>query len=101
MKSNNNKMWVVKASGHCMEPAIIEGDILVVKSIMAKSEIMVNDIIICKIPEGFGCHRLIKIETMGNEDFYITKGDTRLYCDAPIKYDDIVGKVITIIGKNH
>lgn len=86
-----------------MWPALKKGDMVFIKGIASKDEIKEGDIIVYKNPpstgtgqtSGFTIHRVIEI----NEDTAITKGDANNVSDSPVKYNEIIGKAVTIKGK--
>lgn len=78
-----------------MWPALKKGDLILIKGVENKEEIKEGDIIVYQNPEGFTIHRIIEI----NEDTVITKGDANNVSDSPVKYDEIIGKAVTIKEK--
>lgn len=78
-----------------MWPALKRGDLILVKGINDKEEIKEGDIIVYKNPKGFTIHRVIKL----NEDTLVTKGDANNVKDKPVKYEDVIGKLLTSNGK--
>lgn len=78
-----------------MWPSLKKGDLVVIKGITNKNEINLNDIIVYKNPKGFTIHRVIELRG----DTLITKGDANNVSDAPIAYDEVIGKALTIKGK--
>jgi len=75
-----------------MWPALKKGDLVLIKGIENKNEISLGDIIVYKNPEGFTIHRVIEF----NEDTLITKGDANNADDAPVSYEEIIGKALTM-----
>ena len=78
-----------------MWPSLKKGDFILIKGVESKEEIGVGDIVVYKNPKGFTIHRVIKM----NEDTFVTKGDANNVEDAPVSYDEIIGKPITINDK--
>ena len=78
-----------------MWPALKTGDMVFIKGIENKDEIKVGDIIVYKNPLGFTIHRVIEI----NENIIITKGDANNVSDAPVKFEEIIGKTLDFNNK--
>jgi len=78
-----------------MWPALKKGDFILIKGVDSKAEIDVGDIIVYKNPKGFTIHRLIEKK----EDTVITKGDANNVKDAPVRYEEIIGKIFTVNNK--
>ena len=77
-----------------MWPALKEGSLVFIKSV-DKSEIKVGDIVVYKNDKGFTIHRVAELR----ENDLTTKGDANFQKDAPAKYEDIIGKTLTVWGK--
>ena len=75
-----------------MSPTIEVGDIVIVK---ITKEIEKNDIIIYKENNSYIAHRLIEKK----DNLLVAKGDANNSKDKPIKYEDIMGKVILTVPK--
>ena len=78
-----------------MWPEIKKGDLILIKGVDSKEEIKIDDIVIYKNPKGFTIHRVIKM----NEDTLVTKGDANNVEDAPVRYEEVIGKPLTISNK--
>jgi len=78
-----------------MWPALKKGDLILIKGIAGREDIKEGDIIVYKNPKGFTIHRVIKT----NENTVVTKGDANNVSDAPIKYEEIIGKTLTFNQK--
>ena len=79
-----------------MWPVLKRGDLILIRGVAdAKEEVEVDDIIVYRNPKGFTIHRVIKL----NEDTLVTKGDANNVADNPIKYEDIVGELLTFNEK--
>jgi len=78
-----------------MWPALKQGDLILIKGVSSKEEIQIGDIIVYRNPKGFTIHRVIKL----NENTLITKGDANNVEDAPVKYEEVVGKTVTLNNK--
>ncbi len=82
----SNSMW----------PVYTEGDLVVIEGVK-KEELKVGDIIVFTQLDGpgFTIHRIVKLE----KDNLTTKGDANFEPDAPIKYEQVAGRGVTIRGK--
>ncbi|OGM09337.1 signal peptidase I [Candidatus Woesebacteria bacterium RBG_13_36_22] len=74
-----------------MWPSLKKGDLVFIKGIENKDEIKQGDIIVYKNAKGFTIHRVAQL----NEETVVTKGDANNTSDAPVRYEDIVGKTVT------
>lgn len=79
-------------SSDSMWPALKQGDLVFIKGIKDKEEIEMGDIVVYKNERGFTIHRVIRL----NENSLITKGDANNKEDSPVKYEDVVGKAVTL-----
>ncbi len=77
-----------------MWPALKEGSLVFIKSVK-KEEIGVGDIVVYRNSKGFTIHRVAELR----ENDLTTKGDANFQKDAPVKYEDIVGKTLTVWGR--
>jgi signal peptidase len=77
-----------------MWPNLKQGDMVFIKGVSSKNEINVGDIVVYKNPMGFTIHRVIQ----KNASTIITKGDANNVDDAPVKYEDLVGKTLAYRG---
>lgn len=75
-----------------MEPVHSINDLIVTKE---KKIYEIDDIITYKSGDKFVTHRIIE----ATEDGFITKGDANNGPDAPIKTEDIEGKIVFVIPK--
>lgn len=78
-----------------MWPELKKGDLILIKGINSKEDINIGDVIVYSNIKGFTIHRVIEM----NEDSLITKGDANNVKDSPIKYEEIIGKALTINEK--
>ncbi len=77
-----------------MWPSLKQGDLVLIKGIKDKSQIQEGDIVVYENPQGFTIHRVVKIY----EDRIITKGDANNIADAPVNFDEIIGKAVVLRG---
>lgn len=78
-----------------MWPELKKGDLILIKGISSKDEISIGDIIVFKNPKGFTIHRVVKL----NENTLVTKGDANNVEDTPIKYEEIIGEIVSFGNK--
>ncbi|MCK4592225.1 signal peptidase I [Candidatus Parcubacteria bacterium] len=72
-----------------MWPELKQGDLIFIEY-ADKDSLAVGDIVVFKNEKGFTIHRIIEL----NEDTLKTKGDANNVADAPIKYNEIVGRTL-------
>ena len=79
-----------------MWPALKEGELVFIQGVK-KEEIKVGDIIVYRggAGGGFVIHR---VERLG-EGTLITKGDANFTEDAPVKYENIVGRTLYLLNR--
>jgi len=75
-----------------MWPELKKGDLILIKGIQGKEDISIGDVVIYNNVRGFTIHRVIRM----NENSLVTKGDANNIEDSPIKYEEIIGKTLTI-----
>jgi signal peptidase I len=79
-----------------MWPALSEGDLVFIRGV-AKEQLAEGDIIVYRNPNGgsFTIHRIVSLTA----DTLVTKGDANFNPDAPISYNDVIGKTVTVRGR--
>ncbi|MFN3396458.1 MAG: signal peptidase I [Thermodesulfovibrionales bacterium] len=89
--------------GSSMFPVLSTGDSIVVSP---PDDLKKGDIILYRDKGNLVCHRIVKVVKrsvpQANDDgrvYYITRGDSLFYDDAPVSVDDIIGKVSVIERK--
>jgi len=87
----NNEQPTLTVISHSMYPALNRGDLILVKG-TTPQEIEVGTVVVFHHKEGLAVHRVVQIKG----DTIVTKGDANPEPDAPITYDDIVGRVPAI-----
>ena len=85
---------IAAVTSSSMWPALSAGDLVVIRG-TEKADLRVGDIVVWRHDGGFTIHRIVEL----NEDTIITKGDANFPKDAPVKYEDVVGKTVTFRGK--
>ncbi len=79
-----------------MWPVLKEGDLVFIQGIL-KEEIEVGDVIVYQngARGGFTIHRVVEL----NETTLVTKGDANFTEDAPVEYENVVGRTLSLFGK--
>lgn len=77
-----------------MWPVLKRGDLILIEGV-SKDDLTVGDIVVWKNTEGFTIHRV----TVLNQKTLVTKGDGNFEDDAPVRYEDVVGRAFKIRGK--
>ena len=77
-----------------MWPALKEGDLVLIKAV-TQEELEINDVIVYQNEKGFTIHRLVKL----NEETLVTKGDANNVNDSPVKYEQVVGRIVEFRDK--
>ena len=81
-------------STESMEPELKKGDAIIIKKV-AEDQLRVNDIVTFKINGEIITHRIVRIDDVNSEKFYITKGDNNNVEDSDeLRFSDIEGKQI-------
>lgn len=84
---------VIRSRGRSMQPAIPDGAYLEVRTV-AFDELAIGDIVVYRYAGEVFCHRLIK--KTGRR--CVLKGDTLLAADPPVVWDQVIGRVTTLIN---
>jgi len=82
------------APGHSMHPVIRHGDVLLVAPL--KHLARIGDILLylaCGRPVA---HRLIAVESEGNDAVLLLKGDSAAFPDLPVRPDQMLGRVFAV-----
>ena len=89
-----------RAPGTSMHPTIRHGDIITVEPV-APFKLKKRDIILYRFQRGFIAHRIVNIEEReGCGLTFILQGDASVRCDAPVKPEQVLGKVV-FLERNH
>jgi len=80
-----------------MWPALDEGDLVFIQGLDDPREVKEGDIIVFRNGErgNLTIHRIVRLK----EKELVTKGDANFSEDAPISYEDIVGRTFNVGGK--
>lgn len=96
-KFDTPSFYIYKAyliSTESMEPELKKGDAIIIKKV-AEDQLRVNDIVTFKINGEIITHRIVRIDDVNSEKFYITKGDNNNVEDSDeLRFSDIEGKQI-------
>jgi signal peptidase I len=84
----------IKAHGYSMYPSIKPGSLIIIEPLRQKGNPVPGEIIAIKRENGMVVHRLIRIQIKDGVRFYIARGDSNAYADAPITIDRIAGRVV-------
>ena len=78
-----------------MWPALDRGDIVFIKE-TSPEEIKVGTILVFHHGSGLAIHRVVHLDG----DTIVTKGDANRTVDSPITFDDVVGRLPTLWGRD-
>lgn len=81
------------APGHSMYPTIMANETIMVEPI-DPGTVRLGDIVLYRTNSRLVAHRVIGIENEIND--FVLRGDASLTCDASVKSEQILGKVISI-----
>ena len=89
-----------RAPGTSMHPTIRHDDVITVEPIEPNT-LKRGDIILYRFKSGFIAHRIVNIEE-GNDSglTFILRGDASTTCDAPVKPEQVLGKVVGLERDN-
>ncbi|MFC1958956.1 signal peptidase I [Chloroflexota bacterium] len=90
LKADEPMMTVLSES---MWPILTRGDLIFVKGIDPE-DVKLGDVIIFRHGDGVAVHRVVRI----TKDRLTTKGDANNVEDAPITFDDVVGRLPIVLG---
>jgi signal peptidase I len=78
-----------------MWPELKKGDLVFIQGAKNKESVKIGDIVVYRNQKGFTIHRVVRV----GENAIITKGDANIISDAPVKYEDIIGKAVVFRDK--
>ena len=79
-----------------MHPTIRHGDVITVEPVTT-SNLKGRDIILYRRQSDFIAHRIVKIEERDGRGLtFIVRGDASVTCDAPVKPEHVLGKVVCL-----
>ncbi len=77
-----------------MWPVLKTGDLILIQG-AKKEDIRIGDVVVWKNVNGFTIHRVVQL----TDKILVTKGDGNFKEDEPVKYEDVVGKAVSVNGK--
>jgi hypothetical protein len=83
-----------RAEGTSMHPAIHDGDEITVAPI-STAEVVKGDVLLCRHGHRMLAHRVVGIIGHGADRCFDLRGDAKAGCDAPVRADAVVGRVIS------
>jgi signal peptidase len=85
-----------RAPGTSMHPTIRHGDLITVEPV-APCNLKRGDIILYRLQNDFIAHRLVNIEERNGCGLtFFLRGDASTTCDAPVKPEQVLGKVVCL-----
>jgi signal peptidase len=79
-----------------MHPTICHGDVITVEPV-APAKLKRGDIILYLFKNGFIAHRIVNIKKKtGCGRTFILRGDGSTICDAPVRPEQVLGKVVFV-----
>jgi signal peptidase len=85
-----------RAPGTSMHPTIRHGDLITVEP-FAPANLKRGDIILYRLQKSFVAHRLVNIEERNGCGLtFFLRGDASTTCDAPVKPEQVLGKVVRV-----
>lgn len=88
----------LRAQGCSMFPTVRPGDVLVVERVSLQ-QVRVGDVVVMARDSGFVSHRVISIGKDAGGGLLMTRGDTSVVDDLPVRESDFVGRVGHVIRK--
>ena len=89
-----------RAPGTSMHPTIRHGDLITVEPV-EPCNLKNGDIILYHLQNSFIAHRIVNIEDQNGCGLsFILRGDASAGCDAPVKPEQVLGKVVSL-ERNH
>ena len=89
-----------RAPGTSMHPTIRHGDVITVEPV-APSKLKKGDIILHRFQGDIIAHRIVNIEEKNGCGLtFILRGDASTTCDAPVKPEQVLGKVVGLERDN-
>ncbi|MDO8615493.1 MAG: signal peptidase I [Dehalococcoidia bacterium] len=82
-------------SSQSMWPTLKKGDLIFLEGVDKPDDLQVGDIIAFQHPKGITVHRILEIKG----DIITTKGDGNPAEDKAIRFDQVVGRVLTVGGR--
>lgn len=77
-----------------MWPTLKQGDLVLIKGVN-KEELQVGDVVVYQNEMGFTIHRIVKMDG----ETLVTKGDANNINDSPVKYEQLIGRLVEVRSK--
>lgn len=87
---NNKNYVIVSIKGNCMEPYIMPGTIISIKSIK-NITIHCNSIILFSRERRLYLHRVIEVLYINDDKYFLTKGDNAILLDRLVSEEQVIG----------
>jgi len=91
----------IKASGHSMYPSVKPGNFISIEAVSDAEKLMPGEIVAWYRDFDLVSHRLLHIYKSGNIVYCITRGDASPASDAPVKFDDLAGRICLVEKRNN
>ncbi len=86
---------MASVSSQSMWPTLKKGDLIFLRGVDKPEDLQIGDIIAFQHEKGITVHRVLEIDG----DVITTQGDANSVADEPIRFDQVVGRVLTIGGR--
>ena len=86
---------MASVSSQSMWPTLNKGDLIFLRGVDNPEDLEVGDIIAFQHEKGITVHRVLEIDG----DIITTQGDANSVADEPIRFDMVVGRVLTMGGR--
>lgn len=83
-----------RAEGSSMYPTIHDGDVITIAPI-STAEVVVGDVLLCRHDDRMLAHRVVGITARDSSLSFDLRGDAKAACDAPVRADAVIGRVIS------
>ncbi len=87
-----------RAGGQSMHPTIKDGEMITVEPV-TPCDIKRGDILLYQFKKGAIAHRVLRVEREDAQLQFILRGDSSVTCDAPVRAEKILGRVISVERK--
>jgi len=85
------------ARGRSMRPTIYDGDELLVEAVDPR-EVTAGNVVMVFTEGGIRVHRLVSCDRSGDGE-YLLRGDALDSCDAPVREEELLGRVVSAFRK--
>lgn len=91
----DNEHPLAAITSQSMYPTLKRGDLVLMEGVDDVTDLKVDDIVAYEHEDGFAIHRIVRIEG----ETITTKGDANPEEDAPITFDKVIGRTLTVGGR--